>query len=126
MIDRSIMKQATDYHLTLLLSLLAAATCSCSALISPCISDAGGWSFQIETNYNVDDNNGNDVQCSYEVAKHAFEELVFNETSIFLRDDGCTNTVEEEFFAQLGVETLEEAEAAVYAICGSAEEKMRK
>ena len=118
------MKQTTDCHLALLVSLLA--TASCSALISPCILDGGGWSFHIETNYNVDDNNGNDVQCTYEVAKDAFEEQVFNQTSIFSRDDGCTNTAEEEFFAQLGVETLAQAEDAVYAICGDAQEKMRK
>ena len=114
------MKQTTSY-LTLVNLLLAAA--SSHAAISPCL-DGGGWSFQIEANYNVDDDNGNDVQCSYEVAKAAFEEEVFNQT--ILKDDECTNTVEEEFFAQLGVTTLKEAEAAVYAICGSAQEKMRK
>ena len=114
------MKQTTNY-ITLVSLLLNAA--NSQAAISPCL-DGGGWSFHIETNYNVDDNNGNDNQCSYSVAKAAFEEEVFGQS--ILKDGACTNTVEEEFFAQLGVETLEEAEAAVYAICGSAQEKMRK
>ena len=114
------MKQTTNY--LYLVSLLITAA-SCKAAISPCL-DGGGWSFQIKTNYNVDDNNGNDVQCTYEVVKAAFEEDVFSQN--ILKDEACTNTVEEEFFAQLGVETLKEAEDAVYAICGSAQEKMRK
>ena len=115
------MKQTTTNSLALLSLVLTAA--SCQAAISPCIS-GGGWSFHINTNYNVDDNNGNDVQCTYEVAKDAFEEEVFSQS--LLLKDGCSNTVEEEFFAHLGVETLEEAEDAIYAVCGSAQEKIRK
>ena len=114
------MKQTTSY-LTLVNLLIAAA--SSHAAISPCL-DGGGWSFQVDTNYNVDDNNGNDVQCTYEVVKAAFDEEVFSQT--ILKDDGCTNSVEQEFFAQLGVDTLQDAKDAVYAICGSAQEKMRK
>ena len=117
------MKQTTtNYRYLSLISLLLTAT-SCQGAITPCL-DGGGWSFQIKTNYNVDDNNGNDVQCNYEVAKAAFEEDVFNQS--ILKDGSCTNTVEEEFFAQLGVDTLGDAKAAVYAICGSAQAKMRK
>ena len=115
------MKQTTTNSLALVSLVLTAA--SCQAAISPCIS-GGGWSFHINTNYNVDDNNGNDVQCTYEVVKDAFEEEVFSQP-LLLKDD-CTNTVEEEFFAHLGVETLQEAEAAIYAVCGSAQEKIRK
>ena len=115
------MKQTRSDSLALLKLVLTVT--SCQAAISPCIS-GGGWSFHINTNYNVDDNNGNDVQCTYEVAKGAFEEEIFNQS--FLLKDGCNNTVEEEFFAHLGVETLEEAEDAIYAVCGSAQEKIRK
>ena len=90
-----------------------------------CISE-GGWSFRIESIYNVDDNdaNSNDVQCSYDILLTAFEEDVFNR--ILLKDDDCTNSVEDEFLAQLGVETVDEGQDVVYDLCGEAQNKMRQ
>ena len=88
-----------------------------------CIT-GGGWSYSIKTNYNVDDENGNDNQCSYEVLLAAFEDKIYNE--IILKDDSCTNTAEDEFLAQLGVSTSDEAETAVDALCAEAQDKMKK
>ena len=102
-----------------LLSLLS----SSAAQVTPCIS-IGGWSFQVAVDYNVDDENGNDVQCTYTTLRDEFEEQIFSND--FLVGSDCANSVEDEFLAQLGVATVEEAEAKVYGICGGAQDKMKK
>ena len=103
--------------------LLSSLLSSSAAQSTPCIS-IGGWSFRADINYNVDDENGNDVQCTYTTLRDAFEEQIFSNE--FLKGSSCTNTADEEFLAQLGVATESEAEVAVRAMCGEAQDKMKK
>jgi hypothetical protein len=72
-------------------------------------------SLAVSTKYAINDNNGVDVQCRYEVLRAAFEAQVFNVT-----DDG-SSTLDSDFFAYLDVSTLQAAETAVDDLCASAQ-----
>jgi hypothetical protein len=72
-------------------------------------------SLAVSTEYAINDNNGVDVQCRYEVLRNAFEAQVFD-----LIDDG-SSTLDSEFFAYLDVSSLQAAEAAVDDLCASAQ-----
>ena len=72
-------------------------------------------SLAVSTDYAINDNNGVDVQCRYEVLRAAFEAQVFDYI-----DDG-SSTLDSEFFSYLDVSSLQAAEAAVDDLCASAQ-----
>ena len=79
------------------------------------------WSFSIKTDYRVDDNNGDDVQCTYNVVKEAFTEQVFN-----VGNSNTYDTVEQEFFYILGTNNEKDAKDAVYNLCGAAQRSVEE
>ena len=74
--------------------------------------------FTFSTDYKVDDQNGRDVQCSYNVALAAFNAQVF--------DDSAQGNAEEQFLAELGVTGVDEARDLVYKICAEAQKETEK
>ena len=77
---------------------------------------ADTWSFSIATNYKVNDVGGSDVQCDYDLLMTGFTEQKYNANNGNTKD-----TAEKEFFHILGVANLEDAEKAVYDLCGKAQ-----
>ena len=75
--------------------------------------------FQVATDYKVDDNNGKDVQCTYKVVKSAYNEQVFERYF-----DSEFGSVEESFFAHLGVTNIQEAQDTVRDLCTSAQQNV--
>ena len=73
--------------------------------------------FSVSTDYKVDDQNGKDVQCTYIVLKDAFTEQVYNKMS-------TSKSADEEFFASLGTSNEGAARAAVYQLCGQAQDSV--
>jgi hypothetical protein len=77
--------------------------------------------FKITTDYRVDDQNGEDVQCTYSTVKDAYTEQVYN---IYHSDS--LSSVEEEFFAHFGVSDIIAAKDVVYTLCGAAQAAMEE
>mmetsp|Transcript_614 Transcript_614/g.699 ORF Transcript_614/g.699 Transcript_614/m.699 type:complete len:819 (-) Transcript_614:14-2470(-) len=77
--------------------------------------------FKLDTDYKVNDENGNDVQCTYSVVKDAYMEQVFNRyfSTTF-------SSAEEKFYDDLGVNDEAGAEQAVYDLCASAQAAMEQ
>jgi len=74
---------------------------------------SGSWAFTVKTEYKVnDDDNARDAQCTYDVAKEAFQ--------------AQTGKSEADFLSVLGASDAAEAETAVYALCGGAQEAAEK
>ena len=88
--------------------------------------DGSGWSFHLKTEYNVNDVGGVDVQCDFSTVKDAFVDQVFNSDDFVLKDEDCTNSAEQEFLEQLGVDTKDDGVVAVSTLCSSAQDKLRR
>ena len=72
--------------------------------------------FTLETDYKVDDQNGVDIQCTYEVVKEHYTEQVY---ARYYSDSG--SSVDDMFFADLGVSGIDAARTAVSNLCSSAQ-----
>jgi len=77
--------------------------------------------FQISTDYKIDDQNGKDVQCTYNVVKDAYTEQVFNRYFV-----NTGSTAEAKFYAHIGANNEADAEQIVYDLCGSAQSAIDK
>ncbi len=77
---------------------------------------SGSFSFMINSDYKVDDNNGKDVQCSYSLLLEAFTNQVYVRYSM----SNDFSTAETAFFAYLGVTDEATAKDAAYKLCGVA------
>ena len=72
--------------------------------------------FRLATDYKVDDANGIDVQCTYEVVKEHYIEQVYTR---YYSSSG--SSVDDKFFADLGVSGIDAAKKAVFDLCSSAQ-----
>jgi len=75
----------------------------------------------ISTDYKVDDNNGRDTQCRYEVLLDAFQEQVYN-----LTYSGSSTTLDAAFFSYLSVSDEASAINAVDTICKAAQDTIEE
>ena len=72
--------------------------------------------FEVVADYKVDNENGRDTQCNYSSVLGAYTEQVFNKYYM-----SSSTSVEQQFFADLGVSTSADAQIAVYNLCGDAQ-----
>ena len=77
--------------------------------------------FKIDADYKVNDVNGRDVQCTYDVVKGAYIDQVFNKYYNF-----SSSSPEDRFYADLGVNDEASAQQAVYDLCNSAQDALHE
>ena len=75
--------------------------------------------FRLLTDYKIDDQNGKDIQCTYDAVRDAYTEQVFNR---YYND--TSSSLETMFFDQLGASNEANAKQIVYDLCGSAQDAM--
>lgn len=76
--------------------------------------------FTLETDYKVDDNDGKDIQCTYDTVQNAYTDQVYNR---YYSNSGTS--AENKFIAHLGVSSKDEAMDYVKNnLCGAAQQAM--
>ena len=76
--------------------------------------------FRLSTDYKVNDQNGKDVQCTYDTVKASYIDQVFNR----YYNGTSSSSAEEMFYNQFGATSEATAMQIVYELCGSAQDAM--